>query len=87
MFDPHLLFIPYQTLKDTQPVQLTIKRLDQIHPQILGEKDMDELSNTTFGNNNKVWVSSPPFWCLFQIILPTAYAAQLWFSKYWHHSW
>ncbi len=38
MFD-HIAFpIPYQTLQLPQPVQLTIKRLDQIHPQISGNK-------------------------------------------------
>ena len=38
MFD-HIAFpIPYQTLQLPQPVQLTIKRLDLIHPQISGNK-------------------------------------------------
>ena len=38
MFD-HIAFpTPYQTLELPQPVQLTIKRLDQIHPQISGNK-------------------------------------------------
>lgn len=38
MFD-HIAFpIPYQTLELPQPVQLTIKRLDLIHPQISGNK-------------------------------------------------
>ena len=38
MFD-HIAFdTPYQTLQLPQPVQLTIKRLDQIHPQISGNK-------------------------------------------------
>ena len=38
MFD-HIAFpTPYQTLKLPQPVQLTIKRLDLIHPQISGNK-------------------------------------------------
>jgi hypothetical protein len=38
MFD-HIAFdTPYQTLQLPQPVQLTIKRLDLIHPQISGNK-------------------------------------------------
>ncbi|RZF52682.1 1-aminocyclopropane-1-carboxylate deaminase/D-cysteine desulfhydrase [Acinetobacter halotolerans] len=38
MFD-HIAFpIPYQTLALPYPVQLTIKRLDQIHPRISGNK-------------------------------------------------
>ena len=38
MFD-HIAFpIPYQTLQLPHPVQLTIKRLDLIHPQISGNK-------------------------------------------------
>ena len=38
MFDHIAYPIPYQTLQLPQPVQLTIKRLDLIHPQISGNK-------------------------------------------------
>ncbi|HAV57975.1 MAG TPA: 1-aminocyclopropane-1-carboxylate deaminase, partial [Acinetobacter junii] len=38
MFD-HIAFpTPYQTLDLPFPVQLTVKRLDLIHPQISGNK-------------------------------------------------
>ena len=38
MFD-HIAFpTPYQTLDTRFPVQLTVKRLDLIHPQISGNK-------------------------------------------------
>ena len=38
MFDYIAFDTPYQTLQLPQPVQLTIKRLDLIHPQISGNK-------------------------------------------------
>ena len=38
MFDRIAQTIPYQTLNLDLPVQVTIKRLDQIHPQISGNK-------------------------------------------------
>ena len=38
MFD-HIAFpTPYQTLDTPYPVQITVKRLDLIHPQISGNK-------------------------------------------------
>mgnify|MGYP001365100898 CR=1 FL=1 len=38
MFDHIALATPYQTINLPYPVQLTIKRLDQIHPHISGNK-------------------------------------------------
>ncbi len=83
-----LLPTPYQTLELPQPVQLTIKRLDQIHPQILGNKFLN--SNTTSWQHQQQGFSQVlTFGGAFSNhIAATAYAARtLWLSKYWHHSW
>lgn len=87
MFD-HIAFpTPYQTLELPQPVQLTIKRLDQIHPQISGNKFLN--SNTTSWQHNSKVFSSPHFWrCIFQSYCSNGLCSStLWLSKYWHHSW